>query len=337
MYCAYCGSQLLDGSNFCQSCGNNFKLANIPNQNTDISTLTDKDEIDRQMVISHLLDIRTLEFARNTIYQRIKETTNKIESLCISENIKFIETRHRVLSAFIGLLIFGFVNYVFFIFSALLSPKPIGSVATGIYFKGLTSQGEIILIISMIVSFILSLVLSTIPFTMFKKTYFKAKSEYERNIEQNNNRLQKEKLEQDQLQKDLAIYNSEYQKATNVLQRAYSVNIIPLQFRNIYGVYYLYDYLSTSRESLQSALMNYNLDAIKARLDRVISNQEDIISIQYIQCAKMDFMAEQNKHIIKIAQSIENSSQNAARYAGIAASNTEAIAYFKLSEYFRQS
>ncbi|MBR1530143.1 MAG: hypothetical protein IJ642_12725 [Oscillospiraceae bacterium] len=103
------------------------------------------------------------------------------------------------------------------------------------------------------------------------------------------------------------------------LQDAYNANIIPIQFRNIEGVYYLYDYLSTSNESLTSALMQANLEAIKQKLDNMIALQGAMI-IQQAQANQAIF--EQNQQILETAQSIENNTAVAAQYAKISAVNS---------------
>lgn len=110
----------------------------------------------------------------------------------------------------------------------------------------------------------------------------------------------------------------EYDAASSVLISAYSANIIPMQFRNITGVYYLYDYLSTSNQSLSEALMQANLEAIKQKLDTVISQQSELI----IETAQL------NAKMGKVMEYTEATMQNtavAAQYARITAANTDTI------------
>lgn len=54
----------------------------------------------------------------------------------------------------------------------------------------------------------------------------------------------------DNLKAEMAPIDDEITELNEALQNAYSTNIIPLQFRNIRGVYHLYDYLSTSNQTL---------------------------------------------------------------------------------------
>lgn len=102
------------------------------------------------------------------------------------------------------------------------------------------------------------------------------------------------------------------------LQEAYSAIIIPLQFRNIQGIYYLYDYMSTSNQGLSEALMQCNLDAIKQQLNEVIQLQGETIIQQAQQSAAL---YEQNQRILETAQATMNNTAVAAKYAQISATN----------------
>ncbi|MBE6875476.1 MAG: hypothetical protein E7496_01930 [Ruminococcus sp.] len=146
------------------------------------------------------------------------------------------------------------------------------------------------------------------------------------NQEKQQEELEIKKLEQE-INQLIAEIEAEQNQLKSALSRAYSANIIPLQFRNIEGVYYLYDYLSTSQQSLQSALIQANLDAIKKKLDEIISNQGEMI-LQQAQTNKMLFS--QNQQMIaslqRIQESAVNTEQNslvASQYAQISASNSE--------------
>ncbi|MCD7811802.1 MAG: hypothetical protein LUG91_08145 [Ruminococcus sp.] len=104
------------------------------------------------------------------------------------------------------------------------------------------------------------------------------------------------------------------------LQKAYSLNIIPLQFRNIQGIYYLYDYISTSNQGLSEALMQCNLDAIKQKLDNVIRLQGAAI-VQQAQANAQ--LYQQNQQILATAQATMNNTAIAAKYAQISAINSK--------------
>ena len=107
--------------------------------------------------------------------------------------------------------------------------------------------------------------------------------------------------------------------AQKKLNEAYSINIIPLTFRNIQGIYYLYDYLSTSNHSLSEALVQCNLEAIKQKLDSAINLQGKAI-IQQAQANHALFA--QNQSILETAQATMNNTAVAAKYAQICAVNS---------------
>lgn len=116
--------------------------------------------------------------------------------------------------------------------------------------------------------------------------------------------------------------NLDIEKTQKLLEKAYSVNIIPAQFRNIEGIYYLYDYISTSNQTLSEALMQCNLEAIKTRLEQMIQLQAQSVVYQAQQSAKLDEITQQNQELIKHAATQTNNTAMAARYAEIAAVNT---------------
>lgn len=127
-----------------------------------------------------------------------------------------------------------------------------------------------------------------------------------------------------------------------ILNKAYSQNIIPLQFRNLTGVFYLYDYLSTSNESLSNALMQCNLEAIKQQLDKIIRLQSKAI-IQQAQANAA--LYEQNQRILEAAQATMENTAVAAKYAQISAINSilelrmkgKRLAYQKLDYWYQSS
>lgn len=77
--------------------------------------------------------------------------------------------------------------------------------------------------------------------------------------------------------------------AQAIRQQVYGVNIIPSRYRNIHVSYYLYDYFKTSRETdLDKVIQTLLLDEIVQRLDKIISQMEEIILNQRFQTALME-------------------------------------------------
>lgn len=106
------------------------------------------------------------------------------------------------------------------------------------------------------------------------------------------------------------------------LQKAYSLNIIPQQFRNIYGVTYLYEFLSTSQLSLSDAVLNYQLDRIRSQLDTIISKCDEIIGQMRRLNSNMNEIRMQNNQLLQEARNISHNAELSAQYSQITAMNS---------------
>lgn len=122
-------------------------------------------------------------------------------------------------------------------------------------------------------------------------------------------------------------YVSRLEKARSLLNSAYEINIIPQQFRNLYAIYYLYNYLSTSQSTLESAMLHFDLQEIKSKLDIVIYQQQQIILQQAWQLAQNAKLIEQNEKLIQCAISTCRNTRHAEQYARISAVNSDVIAF----------
>lgn len=132
---------------------------------------------------------------------------------------------------------------------------------------------------------------------------------------------------------NLSGMKKELDKATELLEDAYDINIIPTQFRNVYAVYYLNDFIQTSNESLSTALLHFDLNEIKQKLNTVIEQQKEIIVNQAIIQAQNEQMIMQNQNMLQSLASIEGNAHMASQYARIAANNAEACAWIGIANY----
>lgn len=129
---------------------------------------------------------------------------------------------------------------------------------------------------------------------------------------------------------------NELEALENILEKGYSVNIIPTQFRkNLYAIYYLYDFISSSNQSLSTALLHFDLNEIKTKLDKIIEQQQNIIIQQSIIMAQNKEKMEYNQKYLKNLVNIEGNTAQAAIYSGIAANNAEACAWIGLANYLK--
>lgn len=131
--------------------------------------------------------------------------------------------------------------------------------------------------------------------------------------------------------------NQELGELNKILAQNYAIHLIPGQFRNVEGVCYLYEYLSTSRESFQSALINFNMNRLNRNMQHMIQRQGEMLIRQYITNTRLSDMKNQNKAMLSKLCSIEQNTELAAKYAAMNEMNTRTISFFKAYEFFRQT
>ncbi len=127
----------------------------------------------------------------------------------------------------------------------------------------------------------------------------------------------------------------EHMKIKGLLKDAYDINIIPQQFRNFEAVWYLKDFITSSNETLTTALLHCDIEKIKQKLDTIIEQQEEIILNQAYQIAQNNQIISQNQNMLNNLASIESNAERAAQYTKIAANNTGVVAAIQMSEYLR--
>lgn len=164
-------------------------------------------------------------------------------------------------------------------------------------------------------------------FNSYKKFKAEAPEIYKKNLETDTNLIQNWQQQVDGMTKEL-------RDAETLLERAYNINIIPSQWRHkIHGIYFLYDFLSTSRESFTTALLHFDLEKIKEKLDEIISQQESIIIQNAVMVAQNDKLVKQNQQQLERLSHIETNTSQAAEYAQIAANNAETCAWISMANY----
>lgn len=143
-----------------------------------------------------------------------------------------------------------------------------------------------------------------------------------------------------ELNKTLHRYMQESNKVSDVLQKMYNANIIPLHYRDLYASVYLYDFFRTSHsDDLDMALSLYVLEQIKSKLDIVIQNQSEMILNQCIMMANQQktFQQQQAYHdrMMDKLNLIQVQGEERNQYLQMIESNTAASAYFAAAEYIR--
>lgn len=132
----------------------------------------------------------------------------------------------------------------------------------------------------------------------------------------------------------------EIRRIDQLLERAYSINILPRWYRDLYSAVYLYDWFSNSRaDDLDMALNTLVLEQIKDRLDTIIRNQGEQIINQRIMIANQHKAMEQADchHAALMARldRIEATNEDRNMYLSMIEANTAANAYFTAANYLK--
>ncbi len=182
--------------------------------------------------------------------------------------------------------------------------------------------------------------------------YFEAKKEFEEECSKyrnetarRNQALNQRELEWAKLlalRERLSAQNKEIQMVSDLLQKAYSANIIPGQYRNLYASVFLYDYFSKARfaDDLDMVLNTFVLEQIKDRLDTIITQLSEVLINQSISISKQEDALEQQKKYQKrmehkISQ-IQASNEEQEMYLDMIESHTRITAYFAAENYFNK-
>ena len=135
----------------------------------------------------------------------------------------------------------------------------------------------------------------------------------------------------------------EYYAVDNVLQSFYSMNIIPVQFRNLPAAIYIFDYMSTSQQSLTDALFSnqikQGIEEIKESLGQILSQLDDLVyetrCLRSENRSGIQHTISQNDQMLRQLQSVSSSSAEAAEYARLASNYSKANAFFSYANYLK--
>lgn len=132
---------------------------------------------------------------------------------------------------------------------------------------------------------------------------------------------------------------NEAKKVQSLLDSNYSLNIIANQYRNLASIYYIYDYMSSSQESLKDTLIHEHMEngiqRILERLDFIVNQNESIIFQNRIKEADDKRIIGQNEQMLKTLKQTAVNTNIAAQYAEISANYSRANAYFSFANYLR--
>jgi hypothetical protein len=136
-------------------------------------------------------------------------------------------------------------------------------------------------------------------------------------------------------------WEQEKKRVDNLLQMAYSANVIPMPYRNIYGAVYLYEWICTSRsDDLDPAFASFSLEEYKEKLNHIITTQSDAILVHTKSMADQykTFVAQKQQEVVLRSKLEEMPCVGEERelYQTMLDVNLDATAYFAAADYLIQ-
>lgn len=337
MYCLKCGFQLPDDSRFCNSCG-----AQVANASTGVVTTVQETRLEnpyeRDVTLLHLTDLRALEMVREKLRINIANVDNKINRLCRTNNPQkpCLQESDIPIIGFVGFFIASAVLLFLGWFIDELVTDVILTWVTKDKSSFFTSIGIVLAIISAVIGIIVFFV-RVGQGASNRQKYQQEIAQYNQFIANDKTRIEREIIEKSQLSNVRNEMYDEWTKFDNSLKSAYNANIIPGQFRDIYAIYYLYEYLSTSMGTLSEALLHLDLDAIKQKLNTIIYQNQQIIIQNAIQIAQNEELKTQQDEVLQHAIQTEKNTAKAAQYAQISAAHAQAQTQIMVAQYITQN
>lgn len=321
MFCANCGEKISDSSKFCRFCGAKTEMDSVSalhtgNELEEISHQRLNTVFNRDVLNQYLYNIRYLEVAKNKLIIEQNSIKNRIDSLGYSR----INSRQYYADHETTIYLWIFVAVVVVI--ELIAGKLLNWLFD-------MSWGVVIALIAAAIIF------GVILTAIFSAENAEEKREHMQNVYADDFRVAKELEEKENLTAYLTGLEKEITEISDLLDDAYSINIIPSKFRNVYAAYFLYDFISTSTATLNEALLHCDLDTIQQKLDEVIRQQEAMIMELAYQNALSQQVIQQNGQMLEYAIQTENNTALAAQYNKIAANNTSIVAAIQMSEYLK--
>lgn len=301
-------------------------------------------ELNRDVLINHLFDIRALEFAKINMEKTLNEDNDKIKRLGYAQHYYKPSFAGVIIVPLLVAAILSYISYFLsqtllkdVLFERYLDPKyyemDISSSYKSAFYEYTPLYPEWNRYVLLCV--IIILIVVAIIFFALLHSYITSKKEYNKKIKDDYERVKKEKQEIVRLKGEIDDVATKLKEANTLLSETYSINIIPRQFRTVQGVCYLYDYMSTSQQSLESAFLNYNINEINVSVNKVIEQQSEMILQQYVTNAKLDVVAGHSRKMMEQLANIEKNSALTAQYSAITAANAKSIAFFEGYKYYK--
>lgn len=306
--------------------------------------------MDREALVLYLENVRDLEVIRDRINRLWNYEKDRYQLDCNTHFTEVSKPKERVVNNTsliilgIGTLITAIIalRCILFVLSCILG-RDVGIYGGDLFWPFV---GNVLIGIIAILGFL------TLFFSLLEVRYSKKSDEKYNfdNAEQYKKDLitaQKNKQYLAQREKEWSntanYYKSEYSKVKELLSKFYAMNIIPVQYRKISAVCYLYDYMSSSQESYQMALLSNQIEdgirRIEAKLDEIVYRLDEIIWQQkVIREENRQFInrqINQNNQMIDRLKRMETSQRNIEEYSRLSANYNEAQAFISMAYYMK--
>ncbi len=256
----------------------------------------------REEIVSHLYTMRALECGVYRLEQELNECDGFIRNAGVPEQIREPQEVEEgsVWGALIASAIFGLLlPFGGWIIDDLISIVKKSSAFTGIGW------------------FAYFIVLVFVGFSAFNgKNRAKEQNEMERQryyraVDSDRKRVKEELQQKQEVIRYKRGIKGEWERLASLRDRLYDeYRIVTKDFRNIWGVFALYDYMESSQGSLQDAENHYDHRIIQEQLGTIIEQNNTIILNQYIQQAKQDetnnLLRSQGRKLDRIKQGIDD-------------------------------
>ena len=340
MFCFKCGCQIADDAQFCSKCGTKL---NVSIEEKTPQTSLESKELDREAVKIYLSNVLALECSIiklsefldkvNNIINDFESTNYNAHISCYGNNYAWFRYDGKDYHIFLN----RYANNEYHLNLRKDSMNYAGECCPFIlnmeYLQKDSTWPSKSCTDSLFIELFTSLFIDPFYKKSVKKSFFEAYEQFKKTAPQKYMENSKELEPAIEMRTGIL---AELDTAKRLLQKAYNINIIPQQFRNIHAIWFIYDYYSTSTETLSSAFLNCNLEKIKQKLDTIIEQQKEIIINQRILVAQNSKMIELNQQTLHRLANIEQNTERAAQYAEIASNNAEACAWIGLATYIKK-
>ena len=308
--------------------------------------------MDRKALVLYLENVRDLEVTKYKINQLWGYEKYKYNSSLKSTSVKKPEPKESDLSY----ILYG-VLLVICIFVFIKAGKYLTSGSDEGFFDEII--GGIIGLGACALSFGLGIISFMVVITTLldenknKKKYKSALVQYEKDLKIANQNKVYNASKQKEWEEINRYYSNEYNKADTILKDFYAMNIIPKPYRDnginknrsLATACYLYDYMSSGRESFQMALLSNQIEdgirRIEAKLDEIIKRLDMVIYQQRVirdeNRQSVQRQVNQNNRMLDSLQRMENNQQNIEEYSRLSANYNRAQAFISMAYYLKNS